>query len=234
MTTDREGAFMEAVNEIKSISDELSRLKGAVQSHGRAADALGTASSEMEKLCVLLNGLPNGLSLHLDRATQFLANTEQAFAPAGRLASVLDEVLQLLPEMATKQGVESVVQHCSNESLRTGKVVQVAAAKTSEFIQAAMRDVDQGIKDGRDVLSDQLTELRGKLDVLTEKLTQADTVSKALGNAISQIDAKFTDQALLAAKRNADVEEKLSTLERLARRSLLAILMGKDAAQKSS
>jgi len=226
MSADRDKATAEAIDEIRSVSQELARLSGAVQSHGRAAEALAAASQQVEKLCGLLQVLPMDLSTCLDRGNQLLLSTEEALAPAGRLVRGLEDVQRSVASTATSDQLLGGIERLVGETRASG---DDAVARTDKAIQGGVHGLEQAVRNACELLTKRIVAVDEELGRLSARVNAVESGVATASQAISDLNGRLEKQLLQVGERDARIQEKLSTLERLARRSLFAILMGREA-----
>lgn len=214
MSNDGDSALEKAASEVLNVSSELSRLRGAVESHGRAADALSEASSELKQLAATIAALPSGFAEQFERGAVVVSEIEAALAPAGELRSGMLQVNEKFAGVATSQALgdgvtqlEQVLSKASSSMMVGLDGVKALIAEWEQQVQARFQSVDSRIKAVEDGIG-------------------------VLESKISGVAAGLDAQAFLIKQTNEKTTAHLTVLERLARRSLIAILMGKDAPSK--
>ena len=229
MSSDGDSALEKAASEVLSVSSELSRLRGAVESHGRAADALSEASSELRQLAGTIAALPNGFAEHFERGALVVGAIETALAPAGELRSGMLQVNEKFAGVATSQALgEGVAQLVHGMAER-------AEGLRDEFersLSKASGSMVEGLDGIKRLIAEWEQHIRARFQSVDSRIEAVEDGIRVLESKISGVEERLDAQALLIKKYNEQTTEHLTVLEKLARRSLLAILMGKDAPAK--
>lgn len=211
-----DGNLERAASEVLSVAAELTRLRGAVESHGRAADALAEASAGLKRLAETIGSLPDGFSQHFDRGALVVGAIEAALAPAGELRAGVLQVGERLS--ATAQSLDVGIGKLEDGMSR--HATGVTDALSSTFASSVGR------------IQESMTEWEGRLaarfQAVDVKLKTLEEDAGALTSKLTEITERLDDQESLMGEHHAAATAQLTTLEKLARRSLIAILMGKD------
>lgn len=229
MSNDVDSALEKAASEVLNVSSELSRLRGAVESHGRAADALSEASSELKELAATIAALPSGFSEHFERGALVVGAIETALAPAGELRSGMLQVNEKFAGVATAQALgDGVVQLERGMADRAGKLSEELEQSLSKASGSMMAEMD-GIKV---LIAEWEQQIQARFQSVDSRIKAVEDGIGVLESKISAVAEGLNAQSLLIKQNNDQTTTHLTVLERLARRSLIAILMGKDAPPK--
>lgn len=200
---DEEDQVRIAAREIISVSGEVSRLQLALAQHTRAAIGLDSATNEISALAGELRRLPEPFLVLLGRGDDFVERASVALKPVSEISSVLHGYGEALQDQS--KALEAFVP--------LSELVRTTAKKASEESQEISNDLAQA--------QEALVTLQGGVEKL--QVTLEALLAKVAG--ASQVAERRAEEQKLEMM---ETSEKLLRLERLAKRSLLAILMGKS------
>lgn len=229
MSSGEDSPLEKAAAEVLSVSSELSKLRGAVESHGRAANALSEASSELRQLAGTIAALPNGFAEHFERGALVVGAIEAALAPAGELRSGVLQVTEKFAVVATSQALEDGVAQ-----LERG-MTERAEGLRGEFEQSlskASGSMVVGLEGIKALITEWELQVQARFQSVDSRIKAVEDGIGVLESKISGVAEGLDAQALRIEQTNEQTTAHLAVLERLARRSLIAILMGRDAPAK--
>ncbi len=218
-----------AAAEILNVSSELTRLRGAVDAHSRAAEALSETSAQLKHLAETLDTLPNGFATQFERGSQVVEAIEKALAPAGEMRSSIAQVHNKFSELATSQVVVDGVAHL-DRGIATGaqslnESFERSLSSSSILAVAALNEFQASMGEWQHQVRSQAESMEARLQTVEEGIG-------ALESKLVSFGENLDGHVGRSADANEQVKYQLATLERLAKRSLIAILMGKDAPGK--
>lgn len=229
MSSVGDSALEKAAFEVLNVSSELSRLRGAVESHGRAADALSDASNELKQLAATIAALPSGFAEQFERGALVVGAIETALAPAGELRSGMLQVNEKFAGVATSQALgDGLAQLERVMAERAGKLGE----ELEQSLFAASGSMMAGLDGIKALIAESEQQGQTRFESVDSRIKAVEDGLKVLESKISGVADGLNAQVLLIKQNNDQTTAHLTVLERLARRSLIAILMGKDAPPK--
>ena len=229
MSSDGDSALEKAASEVLKVSSELSRLRGAVESHGRAADALSEASTELKQLAGTIAALPNGFSEQFERGALVVGAIETALAPAGELRSGVLQVNEKFAGVATSQALADGV---AKLELGMAERAEGLREQFERSLSKASGSMVEGLDGMKALIAEWEQNIQVRFQSVHSRIEAVEAGIRVLESKLSGVAEGLDAQALLIKKNNEQTTEHLTVLEKLARRSLIAILMGKDAPAK--
>lgn len=229
-----ESAISTAVQELETVTTEISRLRDAVAGHRDAAGRLDAVAASLGQLTDQLKLLPGSVLESFSGVSQLVSNLDASLQPAGSLERSIRELAlanaQLLQEMREEREMFKAqllsVQEESGALREAIKEMRSDWVELSESIQYSISTSGQSIQGRLQQASDTLSnavesmhsDLRGVSSV-------ADNCASTLA-VVSGAHKNFADD--YAEDVNA-IKGRLAKLTGLARRGFFAQLFGKDA-----
>lgn len=254
MTDSANTELREAAGQLLSIGGELSRLKGAIEEHAALAASLRGLAGQIGALSSTLETLPQPLQKVSERGEVLIESVQRSVRPAGELLSAMADLRALLTSFPAAEVIKNRVDELGTEMTGLSSAVSRSAIEVREIVAGlpsvgVLRGITEAIDRKIDGITLAVGHCQSQLDAATSKLQWTEHAIGAVGKLVTRLDQRQSQSEIqlgqlitkidLIAKDVARVLEeskgaanatsgRLDVLERLARRSLFAILFGRD------
>ncbi len=195
-----------AVSDIQAVSEQLEKLRGGIEHYATASNKLIHLSESLENLSNSLQQLPNSLAEVTKNGELLVSNIQLSLGPAGSLLVDIKNICKMIEDFPTRELVlnaftELNISTASSHATTQGTISQVL--HNSNLVSENLIDIKSAIESNE-------TNLKKIHEIL-------------------EITNKRLDEIVKADKANNDeIKERLVILDKLSRRSLFAILFGRD------